>query len=439
MNKGLFTGWKDIFAFTFKQETKQKFKKTTIGVAAVFFAVGLAISIIIALVQKSGAEKVFDLEKVHIVNNSDLTVLTTEQFAMENGQKYPTASFTEETGTSESVAKSLKDTKQDLVLLIENAGEGYKVTAIIPEGSEISEGNAKDFLSDFGNTMETSKLMSSGIPMEKLALAVSGISVNKLDAGEQEKSVGEEMVAMLLPMIIVLVLYVLVIVDGIGMGNAVSVEKTSKLMEMMLTMTRPYSLIFGKVLAMTSIAIVQTVAWLGAFVIGFFAGDMVAHSLYADFVNPLTEVFKVLRESGAGDAFSIGSVTAAFIIICISFLFYCLLAATFGSLATKTEEVPQFMVYYQLCVMIGFFGSYLIPLSEKKELLIVARIVPFSSAFLLPGDVIVGNIPVWQCFLYASLLILSTVALVLIAGKVFKNQLFHRGESILDRLKRKKK
>ncbi len=454
MNKGLFSGWREVFSFTFKQAVNAKnFKAVTIGLAVVLFVVGFAISALMAFVQQKDATKVSPIETVHVIDESGLELLYLDGFLQNNQRAYPDIQFVTETGTVEEVnaailaqiPESASDEEsvagqKDVILRISEEGEGYLMTLYIPECSLIKEGEGEDFLEDVMMVMEQSKLVSSGIPMEKLMIAMSSISTSMLDAGEAEKSVGEELVSLLLPMLLMFFIYMMNLIYGQSIGNIVSVEKTSKLMEMMLTMTRPYGLIFGKIFAMTGIAILQMVLWLGGLVAGFLIGDMVAKStIYPAYNNVLLEVFRLLGSQEGSTAFSAGAFALAFITVCVSFLFYCVLAGMIASFATKAENLAQVMSYYQILMMLGFFGAYLVPLEAGDGVKTLLRIFPVTSAYMLPGDLVVGNVTVLQGILYMSVLVVTTIVLVIISGKVYKNQLFYKGSKWTDRFTRKKK
>ncbi|MBQ7775513.1 MAG: ABC transporter permease [Lachnospiraceae bacterium] len=454
MNKGLFSGWKDVFSFTFKQGMNAKnFKGATIGLALLLFIGGMAISVIMAFVQQKDATEVSPIEVVHVIDESGLDVLYLEGFLESNKEHYPSLSFIMEEGNVQEVSTAIQQeilstgsedstTKgtQDVILHVGEEGEGYLMTLYLPEASIITEDEANDFLEDVIMVMEQSKLFSSGIPMEKLVFAMGSISSTMLDAGEEEKSLGEELVSMLLPMICIFFIYMMNLVYGQSMGNIVSMEKTSKLMEMMLTLTRPYGLIFGKIFAMTSIAVIQMFLWIGSFVVGFLLGDVVAKEIiYPEYNNLLLEVFKLMGGQEGSTAFTVGAFALALFTICLSFLFYCVLAGLVASFATKPENLAQVMSYYQLIMLAGFFGAYMLPLQEKEWINTILRIIPITSAYILPGDLVVGNVTVLQGILYMSILLVTTIVLVIVTGKIYKNQLFYKGTSLKDRFKKKKK
>ena len=448
MNKSMFSGWRHVFSFTFKQGTEGKrFKGVTIGMALFLLLGGMAISIIMAFVQKSDDEEVSPIKVVHVIDESGLDVLYLDGFLEAYKEEYPTLTFKEATGTVEQVWESLEKAEAgentaepDMILHLTKEEEGYGMNLYMQETASLSEGDGKDFLDDLTLVMEQSKLFSSGIGMEKLVYVMSGVSYTMLDAGEQEKSVGEELVAVFAPMILVLFIYIMNLVYGMSIGNVVSSEKTSKLMEMILTLTKPYGLIFGKIFAMASIAILQMLLWVGCFVVGFVAGDYVAKEMiYPEYNNVVLEVINLISNQEGSTAFTIGAFVLSIVTVCISFLFYCVIAGTCASFATKAEDLAQAMSIYQLIMIGGFFCAYMFPMQEKEFINTILRIVPITSAYLLPGALVVCNISVGLGCLYMDILLLSTLVLFVIAGKVYKNQMFYRGQSILDRFKKKKK
>lgn len=447
MNKSLFSGWNHVFSFTFKQGVSGKgFKAVTIGLGLALFLIGGAISVIMAVMQQKDATEVSPIQKVYVVDESGLDVLYLDGFMESFGEEYPELSFVTGMSSVEEANEAWKlytldndiHEPKDVILHVGKAEKGYLMTLYLPEQSEVEEDEAEDFLEDVTIVMEQSKLFSSGIATEKLVLAMSGISTTFLDAGEQEKSLGEELVAMLLPLILVFFMYMMFLLYGQSIGNIVSVEKTSKLMEMILTLTRPYGLIFGKVFAMTVIAILQIVLWMVCFVVGFIVGDVIAGQLYSEYNNVVLEALRLLGGQEGSTAFTAGAVVLAIFVICLAFLFYSMIAGLVASFATKAEELAQMMAYYQLIMIAGFFGAYMGPLQEKEWLNTLLRIIPVTSAYILPGDIMVGNITVWQGMLYAGILLVTTLVLVVVTGKVYKNQLFYRGSSLKDRFKRKK-
>lgn len=441
MKKGLFTGWKDVFSFTWKQSAGAKYQKTTAIVALILLVAGMAISIVMAFVQKQDDTYYSPIEKVYVVNNTDLTYLNLDAFGQMQGETFPNVSFEVTTKEVNVLATELSESS-DVILQLEEITEedaiAYSMTVLIPDGSAVSEEDGERLADAMLLILQQSKLLSSDIPVEKLAVALSGVNVNLKIAGAEEKSVGEELVQMFLPMILMFLLYMIVLIYGMSIGNVVSVEKSSKLMEMILTLTKPYGLILGKVVALSLSAMIQMTAWIAGLVVGFFAGHYIADTMiYPGYVNYLLEVFKLLNGKG-GHAFSIPALVTGFVVLMVGFVLYSSLAALVASFASKTEELSTVMGYYQITMVAAFFAAYMLPMQEKEWINVILRFVPFTAAFKLPGDIIVGNIPLWQGFAYGGLLLVFVLVAALLAGVVYKNQIFNKGKNLLEVLGKKK-
>ena len=441
MEKKAFTGWKHIFDFTWKQAIEGKgFKNVTVILALVLLVGGMAISVLMAYFQKQSAEKESPIETVYVLDESGLAVLMVDSFTEMYGEAYPSLKFAALEGDWKAVASDLAtENSQDMILRITHEEEKYLVTAILLEESLLQESDGEDFLADFELCMEQSKLLSSGIAAEKLVYAMSNVSSQLYSAGEEEQSVGEQLVSMLLPMIVVFALYFMTILYGQSITNIVSIEKSSKLMEMMLTMVRPEALIFGKISSTVIIALLQFGLWLVCFVGGFFGGDLLAKTIiYPEYNNVILEVFRLIQSQDGSTAFTPGAILLFVLAMCLGFLFYCVVAGLIASFASKTEEVAVCSAYFQIAVVVGFIGAYVLPLQEKEWLNILLRIFPLTASYLLPGDILVGNVTVWQGLLYLICLFFFTLLFVVLAGKVYKSQVFNRGMSVFERLKKKK-
>ena len=284
-------------------------------------------------------------------------------------------------------------------------------------------------MDDFSGVINNAKIKASGIEEEKLEIVMSYVSVNKMLAGDSEKSVGQEVMESILPMILSIILYLVILIYGINMGNAVSVEKTSKLMEMMLTFTRPYALIFGKITALVSSAVVQMLSIVFGFAVGFFLGDFVADNfVYSGYDNYVIEVIRIIQATNSMGAFSVVSIVLFMLTLIASILFYCMLAATTGSFANKTEDVANYMSYFQLLAVAGYLISLFLPMKGIGWVNNILRIIPFTSAFVLPSDILLGKITQLSGLLYFMLLLGFSVVVSLVAGKIYMNQIFFRGK-----------
>lgn len=440
MKKGLFTGWQDVFSFTFARQTEGKYRTLTMILSVLFFAGAFAISTIMAAVQKKD-DAVVEVEKVYLIDDSGLEMIYLDGFLESYAKQFPQLTFesTEESIEELATALSKQETK-DVILHLEKKDAGYLMTVVLPEGGRIKKKDAEKLADGLELVMEQSKLLSSQIPMDKLVYAMSGVTASLHIAGEDDKSIGEELMQKMGPMLISFLMFFFCFTYGSSVGNIVSIEKTSKLMEMILTHTRPYPLILGKVMAVTVSAILQICLWVASFLVGFVAGDLVAKEMiYPEYNNVLLEVINLLKTTDGSSAFSAGAIVLGGLCMFIGFLFFCMVAATVASFASKAEELSQVMAVFMLISMAAFYGAYILPIMVENDTVnLILRLIPFTGAFLTPGDIFVGNISLTEGLLETLLLLSFCLAATLIAGKTYKGMVLNNGRNVFAKFFAKK-
>ena len=69
--------------------------------------------------------------------------------------------------------------------------------------------------------------------------------------------------------------------------------------------------------------------------------------------------------------------------------------------------------------------------------------IPFTAVMVTPANALLGNIPVWQTLATIGIILVTTVVITVIAGRVYKDLVFYRGDAlkpnaIINILKKKK-
>ena len=142
--------------------------------------------------------------------------------------------------------------------------------------------------------------------------------VNSTDKDENE--MGVVIARAIIPAIFSLLLFMMICVYGQSVTKMVMSEKSSKLVEVLLTSVQPYALIAGKIMAVASIAIVQLLGWLVLGCAGFFAGNVAAEHIYPDYQNYVFLITDMIKESGTG--FSVQSMILAVLMTILGFFLY---------------------------------------------------------------------------------------------------------------------
>ena len=436
MRNRMFSGWKEVFLFTIKQAIEQKYRVITIVLALILFAGGFAVNIFMALEQRK-EDNISPIEKIYVIDESKISDINWKDSKQLNKEQFPKAQFETTDLTIEELGISLKDNEVNSVITkVIKTKDGYEIRVYIPYGSEITTDDGKNLAKEIESIVHEGIIGESSIEADKIAYVVSSLNTEFSTVGESAKSDSLLAFTTAVPMIFMMGLYFMVIIYGQSMGQIVSVEKSSKLMESLLVMTRPYGLIFGKILATSTTAILQMAVWLLAVAGGFIIGDSFAvDTIYEGYDNTIISLFKDIIADESVNAFTGEAIVLTVIAVCLAFLFYCMLAGAISSFASKADELNSVMMFYNMFIIIGFIGSYLIPSAVGAEWIkVIIRLVPVSAAFLLPGELLLGTVEAKAGVIYLLVLFAWTVLVAVFAGKVYKNQLFYRGQSLKDRL-----
>ncbi len=420
--------WLKIFKFTLKQALgASKFKVSTLITGAIILAI-VAAGNFLASDAFDKDEQIKTLKAVYIVNETDLT-LDTDDFLKKHEKDYPYLSFHEVSGSSaEAGAADLIGINDVLFIEISEDEESTNLKTYFPAGSNVSASDSYAFAKEFKETVKNAKVKSTGVSEDKINMAISDIKIDEVIAEESEEEESSIIVS-LAPMLVMLVLYFMVILYGQSIGQTVSSEKTSKLMEYLLTLSEPSGIIFGKVTAIFCEAVLQIFFWILCGFAGLFLSNSFITNLTGKSGTDLISLFmEALPKGGASSNFVVLMVLSV-IVLLAAFLFYCFVSALYASFAATAEDLTQTNAMSVMTMLFGFLLSMYIPMFTNNSKLgyLIVRIIPFTSAFSLPGDVLAANISLLEFALYFALLLIFTVLLAILTGRVYKNRLFKKG------------
>jgi len=432
----MFSGWKEVFLFTFKQGCTKKYKIFTVAFALILLTAGLGINIFLANSQMK-EDDISPIEKVYVIDESKLNSINWVDSKQLDKDKFPKVTFEVTDATVEDLGQQLKDAQAlDVIAKVSKASDEFKLYVYLPSGSSLEKKEAEKLAKVMEAIVHEGLIGDSGIDSDKLSYIVSSMDTEFSVVGENAKNDDQRFLTTFFPMFFMLGLYFMVLIYGQNMGYVVSVEKSSKLMETLLITTRPYGLIFGKILATSLSAIMQMAIWIVSAVGGFIAGDRIARSVvYSGYDNVILSLFKKVSKDGLSQAFTTEAIVLTAIAICLGFLFYCILAGAVASFASKAEELSSVMAFYNMFLVFGFLGAYTLPSMVGQEWIkVIVRLLPITSAFLLPGEILVGTVSAGAGIVYILVMAAWIIAVAVFAGRVYKDQVFYRGKNLKERL-----
>jgi len=435
MNK--FQGWKNVFAFTYKQNVGTKAYKLVTGLVAVLV---LALAMLITVVsvapdeEKETRAEFSSIQKVLVADCAEVGEIAYAEFIAltQNDAYYEKVEWetAEQATTEEEIARLAEEKGEGVIgLLYTMTGNCLSVRAIIPETSTVGISEGEELATLVASFVQSLRYQNSGLSMEQLMEVEKPVAVTVGVAGE-ETNVVAYVIGLVAPLIFGLILYMMLLMYGQRICQQVSTEKTSKLMETLLTSLHPYALLTGKVFAIVATALTQFFLWIAMLVIGLFGGVAIGRMLYPDSTASVTMVVDLLRENIGESALSPAAVVLAVLIFCFGFLFYCVIAGLAGSMVTRPEEASSVQGVFALPIVVSWLVCYLGTFLERENVLVVARNVPFTIPFGVPVELLTGTVGILQGVVSLVILLVFSSLCILLSARIYKGMVLYTGQKL---------
>lgn len=434
------SGWKDVFLFTIMQQIKSKaFKIATIIVGAIIL---IGVLLILLL---NGIKYEEDKVLVNIENISEVYILDeTKDFSQVNtfidsfgelGEVHPdfnNINFTqiEEDTTLADAMEEVSREEGGLLVNVSRDEDGIILKALLAEETNISFEESELVLEELIPIFEMYKIGQSELSGEQLAVIIKPIFTTIVEIGETESSEGEQIIKLLVPMLFSFAIYLLLIVYAQSIMNSLMIEKTSKLTEMLLTAVQPQKIITGKILALSLVAILQFLSWLICGIIGFIIGNIYLNTRYPDYINPVIEAMEFVQNNTSPAAFSALAIILSILALCLGFLFYFSYAGIIGASLSKAEDISSGTGIFYIPVIACGLITMLAPMIVDGFWRNFINYFPFTAPFILPANILNGNVTIIQAIISIAILIISSIICFMIAGKLYKGLIFFKGEKI---------
>lgn len=435
-----FRGWATVFDFTFRQSTKKAFRTITALVAILIIGAIIIINIVSAKPDKDeysqadyGQEElqgVSTIGKVVILDKSGLapTDYKSRNPVLSSGYFQHIEFVTLNEQTRESLLDyAAKDSNRTIAVVIAEINGAYEIEAIIPYNSIVASMDVDRLLAQITSSFEGNKIMQANLSENELAAVFTPVIAAYSEFGESE-SIAAMVIKMIAPMIFSFMMYFMLLFYGQIASKSVSTEKTSKLMETLLTSIHPYAMITGKVVAVTALAMLQFVIWILAGIVGLYGGNAIAHQMYPGYENSVVSFINFVKDNIGESGMTIPAVLIAILVFGIGFMFYSVLAALAGSMVSKPEDVASTQGLFQLPVIISWLLCYFAPLTGNYKLLSIARYVPFTAPFCVPSDIITGTIGLGEGLLSLLILTVFSLLVIILSSKIYKGLVLYTGQ-----------
>lgn len=257
----------------------------------------------------------------------------------------------------------------------------------------------KNGISDIVNTR---RLNAAGFDPEKVKELTKKVNIQtiKVVKGEaRERGFDQEYVT---SMVFLLILYMTLIVYGNSMMQSVIEEKTSRIIEILLSSTNSFQLMIGKLLGVGSVGLVQYIIWAGMALGVFFitTTSMPAISDYI-YISPLVLLYFVL-------------------FFIIGFFTFSTLYLAVGAMCSDMQDTRSLSTPVTLLVVLPFIVSFMVIKDPTTETAQILSYIPFFTPLIMFLRISLVMPPAGEIILAIGINILGVLLITWVAARIFR-------------------
>ncbi len=313
----------------------------------------------------------------------------------------------------------------------------YSDEKLAPERRQLIEQRIAKKVRDF----KIDSLKFDRTSLESLETEVSIDPENIARAGQDESKYTAG-VGLLIGTIMAFIMFFMVMMYGQMVMRSVMEEKTSRIVEVMMSSVRPFELMLGKIIGAGAVGLTQVLAWvvLGGAVVLIVPLLMdvdpqampSAMSTGASAIDPeevQTETFQLLHEIGKQNW---PVLVSAFVVFFLGgyFIYASLFAAIGSAMSDDYGEGQALVLPVTIPVVLAFYIVTFVGIrSPNSSLMVFASLFPLFSPIAMPFRMAFSP-PLWQVVLSLVIVLISALFFIWLAGRIYRVGILLYGKKV---------
>ncbi|HUS63615.1 MAG TPA: ABC transporter permease, partial [Kofleriaceae bacterium] len=209
--------------------------------------------------------------------------------------------------------------------------------------------------------------------------------------------------------IVMFILYMSILLYAVNVMRSVVQEKTSRVIEIVVSATKPRSLMLGKVIGVGCVGLLQLSIWAG---VGLLLITLRGQILGAFGVEG--------AEGFAMPPLAIGDAALSLLYFLLGYFFYSSLYAAIGAMVNSDQEAQQAQTPVVLLLIIPVACVQLVANDPRGGAAQLLTMIPFSSPVLMPMRYLLGGATPAEVALSLGILALSMAAAIALAARIYR-------------------
>ena len=393
---------KTVIAFTIKDMVKRKSFIVSTLIILVLIVIGFNIPNIMKAFTNGEETSVAD--NILVIDSANLFEGTLQSLnQMELGYNFEIAN---NDVSFEDIKSKIENKDIDEAIIIEKKEDGtYKLRYIV-ENMTQADSVPEDLITAISTVYTNLQISKLGLTQEQIASLSPNFEYSIEQTEEQEVS-GNLFVIMLLSIVLFYAIYFC----AYQVSSSITTEKTSKIMETLVTSTSPRIIVLGKTIGIGIVGLIQICVIVGVALIcanAFLEPELLNAVLDMSMMTPYLAIMTIVY-------------------FILGYFAYALLYALTGSTVSKPEDIQSANTPVAILAVIGFYLSYFTMMNPTSELNQFAAIFPISSPFCMPFRIMMGIASTSEIVLSIVVLIITILIIAKVAIKIYSNAILNYG------------
>ncbi|MCJ8011845.1 ABC transporter permease [Paenibacillus sp. KQZ6P-2] len=406
-----------IIGFTFKNKVKTKSFLVTTLVLAILITIGMNLPYIIKQFSSGDDGKAQQIGLLY--GSQQETAAELEKYAAASGAK----DFAFVKGSNEDQLKQdVKDGKLEGYLKFEEDPADKSFPKVVYAGKgDISQGlNA--YLQGALQNIKTTMITKDSLTAEQIAALNKPVSFSSLDisdhakasaGGDKEKANNQKVMNYVIVYFLMILFFTSNMMTGNMIAAEITAEKSSRIMEILITSVSPLSQMFGKIIGIFLVGITQIAAF--GVVIG--ANLMLPNNV---------EMLKDFHLSPSD--INIAVMVYGLLFYIFGYFLFAVLYAAVGSMVSRTEELGQAVMPVTMLGLVTFYIGIFSINTPESMLIKITSFIPFTAPTSMLVRIGMGEIPVWQILISLALLIVAILVCGWLSAKIYRTGVLMYGK-----------
>ena len=215
-------------------------------------------------------------------------------------------------------------------------------------------------------------------------------------------------------MLLSIVLFYAIYFFAYQVSSSITTEKTSKIIETLVTSTSPKTIVLGKAIGIGLAGVLQTIVTV---IVALISAKLFLDSELIDMI------LSSINLTG-----TVAVVTIIYYIL--GYSLFALLYALTGSTVAKPEDVQSANGPVAILAVIGFYLSYFTMMNPASNLNKIAALIPISSPFCMPFRVMMGLATTSEILISLAILVITILLVAKISIKIYSSAILNYGSKI---------